>query len=839
MAQALRVARYRLPSTLRRGRGAYLSIVLLIGLIGGIAMASIAAGRLTQSSYPTFLASTNPSDMTVSVFNQGGNPGSLVAQIARLPGVKRVAAGVGPDVVPLTARGTPRVRGLDSLAILGSTDGLFGRQDTPAVLQGRLADPERTNEVVMNASAARLLGVHLGQLVPLGIYNGGQSEAGPTGPPLRRVDARVVGIMELNNQLIQDDIDSAYGLLELTPALTREALSLSTSPVVPVLYGIQLFHPSDVFAVERELTALVPRGSTDDFHVTARVVSDVELALKPESLALGAFGAIGALVCLVLGIQAISRQLGREDDDRTVLRALGAGPGATGSDEAIATMGAVVVGALLAVGVAVGLSPLAPLGPVGPVYPGRGVSFDWTVLGLGLVGLVVVLGAATLALSFLGTPHRLAREERGVARRSSVVRRAEAAGLPVAATVGVRFALESGRGRNATPVRSALLGAVVAITLVVTTLTFASSLETLVSHPALYGWNWSYLLNPSDTFPPYAQGLLNHDPDVAAWSGVDYQNVDMDGQATPILFARTGAAVAPPILAGHGLDARNEVVLGAATLAEFHKHIGDTVTVSYLSRRDFPIYLPPTRLKIVGIATFPAVGYISFVADHTSMGTGALVSTSVLPSAFQRAIGSGDPNETGPELAFVRLRPSVEAKAGLANLQELARRASKELAADPNTNTDNVTVLGVQRPAQIVNYRSIGSTPVVLAVGLAAGAMVALGLALATSVRRRRGDLALLKALGLAPRQLVAAVAWQATIAAAIGIVVGIPLGIVAGRQLWILFARTINAVPSPAVPVLLIVLVGLGALAFANLVAILPGRAAGRASTAPLLRTE
>ena len=104
MAQALRVARYRLPSTLRRGRGAYLGIVLLIGLIGGIAMASIAAGRLTQSSYPRFLASTNPSDMTVSVFDQGGTAPSLVAPIERLPGIKHVGTGVGPDVVPLTAR---------------------------------------------------------------------------------------------------------------------------------------------------------------------------------------------------------------------------------------------------------------------------------------------------------------------------------------------------------------------------------------------------------------------------------------------------------------------------------------------------------------------------------------------------------------------------------------------------------------------------------------------------------------------------------------------------------------------------------------------------------------
>jgi hypothetical protein len=45
--------------------------------------------------------------MTVSMFDQGGGngPGSLVGEIARLPGVKHVAGLVGLDVVPLTARG--------------------------------------------------------------------------------------------------------------------------------------------------------------------------------------------------------------------------------------------------------------------------------------------------------------------------------------------------------------------------------------------------------------------------------------------------------------------------------------------------------------------------------------------------------------------------------------------------------------------------------------------------------------------------------------------------------------------------------------------------------------
>ena len=65
------MAWYRFRATFARRWGGYLSVVLLIGLIGGTAMASIEAGRRTQSSYPTFLASTNPSDLVVSVFAPG------------------------------------------------------------------------------------------------------------------------------------------------------------------------------------------------------------------------------------------------------------------------------------------------------------------------------------------------------------------------------------------------------------------------------------------------------------------------------------------------------------------------------------------------------------------------------------------------------------------------------------------------------------------------------------------------------------------------------------------------------------------------------------------------
>jgi ABC-type lipoprotein release transport system permease subunit len=96
-----------------------------------------------------------------------------------------------------------------------------------------------------------------------------------------------------------------------------------------------------------------------------------------------------------------------------------------------------------------------------------------------------------------------------------------------------------------------------------------------------------------------------------------------------------------------------------------------------------------------------------------------------------------------------------------------------------------------------------------------------------------------LKAVGFTRRQLASTVAWQATVAALLGVIVGVPVGIAVGRWLWTLFAHGINAVPLPAVPVLEVTLVALGALAFANVVALLPARIAARTPTAVLLRTE
>ena len=148
-------------------------------------------------------------------------------------------------------------------------------------------------------------------------------------------------------------------------------------------------------------------------------------------------------------------------------------------------------------------------------------------------------------------------------------------------------------------------------------------------------------------------------------------------------------------------------------------------------------------------------------------------------------------------------------------------------------------VVSALRPAEIANYRTVSATPALLAAVLAGGAIGALGLTLVASVRQRRRQFALLKTLGFTRPQIAASVAWQSSVAAVVGVVIGVPTGVALGRWLWTLFADGIAAVPHPAVPVLSVALVALGAVAFANLVALLPGWVAARTRTALLMRTE
>ena len=389
---------------------------------------------------------------------------------------------------------------------------------------------------------------------------------------------------------------------------------------------------------------------------------------------------------------------------------------------------------------------------------------------------------------------------------------------------GIRFALEPGAGRTAVPVRSAILGATLAVIVVTGSLTFGASLDRLVSHPALYGWNWDYELSAgsdsSDMPEQQATDLLDHDADVAAWTPVYFTTVQLDGQSVPVLAEAPNSAIGPPMLSGAGLTGSDQIVLGSLTLAQLHKHVGDTVEVTDGTA-------PPTSLRIVGTATMPTMG--SGGTEHLQMGTGALLADELLPPSVKNAFNNPVP---GPNGIFVRLRDGVDRTKAVNTLQQIASTLT-------NPSNFGVSVTSVERPAEIVNYRSMGSTPALLGAGLAVGAVFALALTLTASVRRRRRDLALLKTLGFTRRQLAAAVSWQSTVAVTIGTVVGVPLGVALGRWLWVLFADQIHAVPQPTVPVPTVMLIAVGALVLANVVAAIPGRIAANTPTALLLRAE
>jgi len=811
-----------------------MAVVLLVGLLGGLAMGAVAGARRTQSSYPTLLAITNSSDLAALTgvynpalgMNNGYDP-ALIRTISHLPYVKDVKSQAQVNLLALRPDGSP-VLASEGVAMNGSVDGEFFNQDRVIVLHGRLANPKRADEFDMDSATARAFGLHLGEVVTFVAYT--NAELAAAGGrisvkvrPFLRIKAKLVGVGTVQaTNLMQDDVDSAgtSSLVLFTPALTDRLLNNSVNTTVSVL---QLDGGSShEAAVEAELARALPKGLPLTFVQLSNPVAKAERTVKPESLALGVFGGIAALALMVIAAQAIGRRFRLNTDDLGVLRALGAEPATTVLDGLIGVVGAILAGSLLAVVVAIGLSPLAPIGPVRPYVP-HGIDADWTVLGAGFAILVVALGVLAVAMAVVSAPHRASgRMERTGYRGSAMARATGSAGLPVPVVAGVRFAFEPGTGRNKVPVRSAILGAVLAVVVVMSTVIFGASLRALVTHPALYGWTWTYEMNGGGGLGAFSAvpvaKLLDHDRYVATWAGVYFGTLQLDGQNVPVMGVSPGASVGPPILSGHRFDAPNQVVLGASTLAALHKQVGDTVQVGAPGRA-------ATQLRIVGTATLPTIGIGGTL--HLEMGSGALLAYGLIPEG-QRNLYDLPP---GPNAILVRDKPGTSNKAALQSLNAIITKLGDQ--------SNGAAVVGVQRPAEIINYGSLGTTPTLLGAALAAGAIVALGLTLVASVRRRRRDLALLKTLGFTRTQLASAIAWQSTVAVTIGTAVGIPLGVIVGRFVWDLFAEEINAVPAPAVPVTSVVLIAVAALVLANVVAAVPGRVAARTKTALLLRTE
>ncbi|MCU1399056.1 MAG: hypothetical protein JWN62_2165 [Acidimicrobiales bacterium] len=783
--------------------------------MGGLALFSIAGARETQASYDTYLRSVGSSTMSVTTF-QAYDARSAEA-IAAIPGVALSRTYVGFNVNVL-------VNDVPDFSIefetIGTFDGRFFDQDRFTATAGRLADPDRPDEVDVNEFAASRYGFTVGQRLDLGVYSVEQWQD-PTffeapSPPMHRQTVTIVGIGVFPDEAVHDDGDRTQQLL-ITPALSAQLGALSTYGV----QGLVLEHGDDgVAAVRAAISDTVPAGAVE-FHSTAEDARHARRALQPLSITLTLFGVVVGLVGLVLTAQALVRLHRAEHEERSMLRVFGASPRSIATASVVPLVVVVVLGVLLAVVIAVAASPLMPIGPVRRLQTAHSFHADVPVLALGALLIVVILGTALSAIVWSEAPERQSRRARR-RRRPLAASAAIALGLPPSAVVGVGAAFEADSSKAGVPTRSVIAGAALAVAAVVGALTFAASLTTLVDSPRAFGWNWDATVLDGNGYDNLdvakATAIFASDPHIEAWSGAYFGTMAIAGEDVSVLGMDPASRVVPPIVDGRMIASATEIVLGAGTASALGKRVGDDVEVTDDAG-------DVRSLHIVGTAIFPSIGRVH--TEHVSLGTGAIVVPALVPGHDYDILGEPG-TDLGPHVAFLRFSAATSTVAELARLQQTVA---------PLGGFAGIGVVGAQRPAEIVNSDSINDAPLLVAAALALSAAISLALALGGSVRRRNRDLAVLAALGFTRRQLAATVAWQATSTIVVGLAIGIPGGVLLGRQLWVQFADRLHVVPVVTLPRTLLV-VAAGAVVVANVVAALPARSARSVEASRLTRS-
>jgi FtsX-like permease family len=822
----MNAALYYWRATRRRAWRRAVVVALVCGLLGTVALGALAGARRTDTAYGRYLASINSSDVYVNV---PGPSLAAVRQIERLPGVLSGAAELGLDANPVVDGRVDDSFVTDGLG--GSLDGEYFGQDRGTVVAGRLPRPGATGEIVLTPQLAADLHTWVGGRVT---YQFSRLNLRTQATTVAGNSTFVVAAIADQPPVLVDQFDEVAAAV-LPPAATARYLN---GEFAFAWVGLRLrAGAAGIPALQRELAG--PQDTLDrEFHVPTGTISfnirrldtvheQVQQAIEPQAVALAIFGALAALALLVLAGQALAQLLDLSAADLPAMRAVGAPRGQAALAVSLDGVAAVLAGIALAVAGAVAVSPLAPVGPVRVFDPARGVEGDPLVLGVGGAALAVILLGVLAALAWLASrPGAGAR----AGRPSSLARSAAGAGLPVPAVVGIRAALERGPARRPAPVLATLLGSAAAVLAVVMAVVFGASLNGLVTHPAWYGWNWTLLMDTQGGYGswPVSQmdKLVDGQPGVTGWSTFGFTQIPIDGQNVPSLgLTRHLGSVEPPTTSGHPVSGPLQIELGAVTLRELGKHVGDTVTAGTGRHR--------RTLTIVGTVTLPSMGLT--LADHVSLGRGAMLDDSTLLAIQGLANLPAETQENSVSVPAFPSAVAIDLAPGTDAAPLVARIAGANPGGTPGGTYLQPRVLG----AAIVNAAQMGGQPLVLALALAVAAVLSLAVALLASVRQRRPELALLKALGLTRRQVRAVVAWQASVILLVAALLGVPLGVLAGRWAWSSFAASLGVVPVTVIPGPAL-LAGLAALFTAgNLLASVPASVAARTKPAATLRAD
>lgn len=821
----------RTRSGLRTSLRSSIALILMIGIASAAVLASAAGARRTDTAYARFRETTNGFD-AMAIGCAAGIPWpSIPAGTKRLPQVRdyanlyyRMGYAAAPD-------GRVLFTGEPSLEY-----GISGMK-TPAdyeklgmkVLEGRLADPSNPNEVTIGYVADSSKSVEVGSTIDLYMLKADSLEAasrssgGEVSPELLTdpIPLKVVGTTLMSGPANEVRGDS-YDIVG-TPAFLEKYGSLGPD------CGGQLFWLKDGLPSAPAFISAAQDGSPEAMVISsADEATFVNRNTRVQTVSLWLFAGFLAVAGLIIFGQALARQTAMEATENPILRALGMTRWQMFAVAMLRSLSIGLVAATVAIVLAIAVSGSVISGIAALVEPDPGISPDWSILlgGSAFVVLAVLLIAmipAWRATRVRGDALGTGIPEGG--RRPSVIAAvASQAGASPAMVSGMRLALEPGRGRSAVPVRSAVVGLVLALVALVASMTFASSFQHLVTTPELVGFTFD--TGAGNPFAPpmrdEVKPLFAEDPGLENVAAGNFSNqVRMVGPTGEDIavnawgLEQVKGSQHPPTSEGSWPGTEGEVALGARTMRQLGVGIGDTVTVSAGGTQ--------TDLEVVGKAVFPDFGF------GPGLGEGAGMTFNQLKQFFPDEDQNLYLADVVPGADFSaindRIAPTL-AKFGAGGQSGRLMRLG-----DENFQIDNSQSL-----QQATRSRSLPTT-LAGVVALMAAAMLAH--TLASSIRRRRRDLAILKTLGFTRGQVSATVAWQASTLVLVSLAIGIPLGLMAGRWAWNMFVDQLGAIPEVVIPVGSVILLVPISLLIANLIAVLPGRSAGRSQPSVVLRSE
>jgi len=789
----------------RRRWRSIVMLAVVVGVVGAVVLSAVAGARRSDSALERFNASSRSADVQILI---GGLVPPTQSQLHAVARVRGVASFATLHVFGITF---PRAPNLADTA--AATDSKFGTAvDSARIVAGREAAPTAADEVTISESFASKLQLGVGDHLDGVSYSAAQVATAfnnntnppgtPTGPRFR---LRIVGVVR--RPLDLGDRAANGGVLVETPAFYRAYADKMGS--YGTVFRIRTRHgASDINRVGTAVQRIFPQAVFSQVSPLAVENNGAQDAIDVLTAALWIFAGVAALAGAVAIAIILTREVSLASADQPTLYALGLTRRQRAAVNAYPALLAAATGAALAALGAVAASPLFPFGVARRADPDVGVHVDWLVVGLGVIAVTAIVVAIGVVAAVRSTRRSILEVEDATRRRpSSVVEFAAGVGLPPTATSGLRMAFEPGRGRTAVPIRSAYFGAVFGVAGLIAVLTFASSVQHLAATPRLFGWTADYAATDNDATTGTSCGRadygLTRTRGIAAVAAVCSSAVQLDGHTfTGFNYIHLRGAIAPEVIEGHAPNGTHQVALGTVTLRTLDKQVGDSVRARGPHANH--------SYRIVGRVELPDLGSVQPLAD------GAIFTN----AGLQQVV---DPNTTSRYLV-IRFAPGAN-----------RARIEHHIASDP----DFASPTGVTVPPEVDRLRRINWFPITIAALLAALALIAVGHALVTGVRRRRRDLAVLKTLGFNRRQVRTTIAWQATALAGVGLAIGIPVGLAIGSFIWRLVANNTGVPTTAAVPIAVVLLTIPAVLLIVNIIGYLPARAAARTQPAIALRSE